>query len=80
MSLPHSSPQVVAFLESLKEEYPEEFTPDTPDKKRKQELQDIDHEILQLEQIEKEQMIAPKAKDDEWISGYGDDTVRAYDD
>lgn len=71
MSRPHSSPQVISFLESLKEEYPEEFKSQTLAELKRQELKDIDVELAQLEKIQAEQIIAPRAKDDEWIvEGY----------
>lgn len=65
MSLPHSSPQVIAFLESLKEEYPEEFTPDTLTKRKGQELKALDEELERCDEVlESEGMIGYAERSD----------------
>lgn len=67
MTKPHSSPQVISFLESLREEFPEEFEKETPARRKRQELKDIDVQLAQLAIIEREQMFAPREQpNDEW--------------
>jgi hypothetical protein len=63
--MPQPSPVVSAFLDSLKEEYPDEFTLDTPEKYRRQYREDINIELDQLMIIEDEQRLNSYAEQDQ---------------
>jgi hypothetical protein len=56
MTKPQSSPQVNSFLDSLKEEYPDEFTPDDPIKLKRTALRDIKEALATHEIVSDEGM------------------------